>query len=65
MKPPVSNRENYGGLKILPNNAYQKILVPVEGTDTCKTMFQCNFVHRDGVACLKSFPKSTSLVVHY
>ena len=24
-KPPVSCRENYGGLKILPNNAYQKI----------------------------------------
>ena len=41
---------------MLPTNAYQKISVPVEGyTYTCKTMFQCNFVHPDGVACHKTF----------
>ena len=64
-KIPVTSRESYGGLKILPNNAYQRIRVPVEGTGTYKTMFQCNFVDPDGVACPKSFPTSTSLVVHY
>ena len=47
-------------------NAYKKISVPVEGyTYARKTMFQCSFVHPDGVACMESFPKSTSLVVHY
>ena len=65
-KPPVSSRENYAGLKILPINAYQKIWVPVEGyTYTRKMMFQCNFVHPDGVACQKTFQQSTSLIVHY
>ena len=65
-KPPVSSRENYAGLQILPTNAYQKISVPVEGTaETRQTMFQCNYVHTDGAACKKAFPKSTSLIVHY
>ena len=38
-KRPVSSRPTYAGLKILPSDAYKKLLVPVEGTGTCSTQF--------------------------
>ena len=34
MKPPITSRSSYAGLKALPENAYKKLRVPVEGTDT-------------------------------
>ena len=64
-KAPPTARANYAGLKILPQGAFQKISVPVEGKSICTTHYRCAFVHPDGATCNATFPKSTSLIVHY
>ena len=62
---PPSARSSYAGLKILPEDAVEKISVLVEGRGIRTTHYRCTFVHPNGAACNATFPKSTSLVVHY
>ena len=64
--PPVA-RAHYAGLKSLPENAFQKIsVVPIEGSGVVnRTHYRCAYVTPTGDACNATFPKSTSLIVHY
>ena len=67
-KTPVTSRQTYAGLKILPSHAYRKLRVPVtdENRDeACETNFQCLYRDSEGTVCHKTFVKSTSLIVHY
>ena len=64
-KPPISERRNYAGLEILPENAYRRIRVEDEGTGISTTNFECKFVGSDGTSCHKAYDKSTNLIVHY
>lgn len=60
------NRESYAGLKILPTGAYEKFQVQNEVTGRVQTHFRCLFLDTDtGKLCGRSYPKSTSLIVHY
>ena len=66
----VASRKYYAGLKILPEDSYRKIQKQNEETSRYETHFQCLYLagdHTDGERkiCGKSFPKSTSLIVHY
>lgn len=68
-KVPVTSREQYAGLHILPANAYDKFQVYCREKDRSETHFRCKYVQDeqqpDGEPCNKEFSKSTSLIVHY
>ena len=55
-KTPVTSRQTYAGLKILPSHAYRKLRVPVTDENreqACETNFQCLYRDSAGTVCHK------------
>ena len=53
-------RENYAGLKSMPEGSYSKVRVYNEQLNRMSTHFICRVEN-----CGRTFVKSTSLIVHY
>ena len=61
----ITSRRTYSGLKILPKESYEKILVHDSAKGKFETHFACKHSDTKGEICNRTFVKSTSLIVHY